>query len=278
MTASLRAAPFLLLGDARRRELIKRASACVDRWRREWMGARSTMELREIDGSQLVKEWRDAICFVSGGREEDRLPANTYAFPGTSQASQQAPLALLMPVRGLPGMGYLDNERSLAGRLLSEALQALADELLSGAGARKAALERSAAPTDQLIRELSGQRYIGLRAINTDGRPVLALLFAPATVGALLPSPATSHGAERIERRVAAAGMQMVEIDAVLGHADVSVPDIASLAVGDVLVLNESLSELGQIVIRGGGVIAAAAPGRVDAKCAVQIKVERRKG
>lgn len=32
------------------------------------------------------------------------------------------------------------------------------------------------------------------------------------------------------------------------------------------------------IVIRGGGVIAALAPGRVDGKHAVQIKVERRKG
>jgi flagellar motor switch protein FliM len=123
-----------------------------------------------------------------------------------------------------------------------------------------------------VLREYDVARYICMCVTFGDARCVVDVLIAPALAEQLLPKPSAAPAAERVERRRAVVASQLVEVDGLLGYAEVSVTDLAALSVGDVIVLQQSLSEPGSIAVHGGERVTGAVPGRVDGKRAIQIR------
>jgi Flagellar motor switch protein len=97
-------------------------------------------------------------------------------------------------------------------------------------------------------------------------------LLSPALASALMPARKQLSLPEHIERRGAAAAAQRIAIEAVLGSAEVSLQELTSLTVGDVIVLSEKLGAPSQVVIRGGEPVAKAALGCVDGRRAIQVE------
>jgi len=75
-----------------------------------------------------------------------------------------------------------------------------------------------------------------------------------------------------LERRRSAAASQVVEVVGVLGVAEVPVSELAALAIGDVIVLQQKLTDPAVLMIRGGERAGDVLPGRVGEMRAVQIK------
>jgi flagellar motor switch protein FliM len=74
-----------------------------------------------------------------------------------------------------------------------------------------------------------------------------------------------------IDKRRTAIGNELIHLQAVLGEAQVSVGELASLAVNDVIVLTDVPSNLSHLITHQGRHVANVALGRVGAKRAVMI-------
>ena len=94
----------------------------------------------------------------------------------------------------------------------------------------------------------------------------------------ILPPGSSARLPEPVERRLAAAAEQTLPVEQVLGHAQVSLADLARLRIGDVIVLEESLSKGGELFLAGGGHVGSTRPGRAGHKRAVQLHVIQSKG
>ncbi|HEY4211211.1 MAG TPA: FliM/FliN family flagellar motor C-terminal domain-containing protein [Steroidobacteraceae bacterium] len=162
-------------------------------------------------------------------------------------------------------------EGSLAAMVVAEAVRTLV-VAVANCSAASVDLQRNTAPIAALLREAETTRFTGVLVTLGDPRAPLVLLSSPQLVSGTLPAPSAALREERVERRRRAIADEVVSVEALLGHAEVSVSDVAALAVGDVIILQEDLGANGSIAVRGGGVIAGAMPGQLDGKRAVQVK------
>jgi flagellar motor switch/type III secretory pathway protein FliN len=264
--------PYLLLGESARRDLTRRLHECIGRWRRDWAGEHSSpfrLELSEARMPTAESHWRGVACFQIGAGPRPTLMLVTPA--------RLAPWLVGMRGEGVD-LQCPDNETTLAADLEKATLTALARLILDSAGMQSAALDRVDAPTEEAIRELQGARYLRANVCADEHGSPLGLLISPTLASALLPARLSKTKQERIAGRLAAVAQQAVDLEAVLGTADLSVVDLARLAVGDVIVMNESLSEPGELRIRAGERIATVSAGRFAGHRAVQIKADKRTG
>jgi flagellar motor switch protein FliM len=107
-------------------------------------------------------------------------------------------------------------------------------------------------------------------------RAKLLVMVSPVLLGSILPA-GTAGPNEALERRLAAAAEQTLEVEQVLGHAQVSLADLARLRIGDVIVLEEPLSKGGDLQLAGSP-IGSTRPGRVGQRRAVQLHMILGKG
>jgi flagellar motor switch protein FliM len=105
-----------------------------------------------------------------------------------------------------------------------------------------------------------------------EAEATFSVALSPIFVASLLPTRKDSPQDERVEPRKSAVAEQSVGLEAVLGHAEVSIRELALLAVGDVIVMEESLSDPGSLQIEGGGRVCRVVPGRLDGQRAVQFR------
>jgi len=261
------AVPYLLLSDTRRHALAQRIGAALGRWRQSWAGEQTPQCFVDIpeDGIQSsVAGWQDGVCFQAG-------PA------------KQPHVALLIPTRCLPGIVGVATDRtgawvrpidkdSLAAQLELDALRALTLEILGPSGLEPFALECTTTSVADTLHELNALRYVAARIALGGAKSTFGLLLSPALASALMPARKQLSLPEHIERRGAAAAAQRIAIEAVLGSAEVSLQELTSLTVGDVIVLSEKLGAPSQVVIRGGEPVAKAALGCVDGRRAIQVE------
>ena len=188
---------------------------------------------------------------------------------------------MLVPPRCLPqvvgilgdlgeGGGGAGQSHGLAGELELEALCALAREFRTP-DALEPSVERMTSTVEQIQREYGALRYASALVMLGECKCPVVVLMSPEFMSAALPPRAAAAIGERFERRSAAIAQEVVDVEAVLGDGEVSVAELARLAVGDVIVLERKLGEPASLAIRGGGRIVGAAPGRLDAMRAVQI-------
>jgi len=281
--------PILLLGDTRKRIIAEYVRASVERWRRAWAEDPKPRIAVEIAGTEsLVGRWSSRSCFLAN--------------------SERGSLCLFVAPRCLPAIAGLRgltldtahrqvDPDTLAAGLELEALQRLVGDLVGGArgdmtsldrnaagrhaaehnatergAAARATLERTTLPIPAAIRQLGATRCAVASITLGDAEATFSIALSPAFVASLLPTRNDFALGERVEPRRAAAAEQPVGIEAVLGHAEVSVRDLALLAVGDVIVMDESLSDPGSLQIEGGGRVCRVMPGRLDSRRAVQFR------
>jgi len=260
-----RAVPYLVLGETRRHALAEHVRARVVAWHRRWIPEQpANVRVEVLEAPEPVRDARihDAACFrVSAAR------------PG---------VVMLVPARCLPqvvgilgdvgeGGGGAGQSHGLVGQLELEALCALARELRTP-DALEPSVERMTGTVEQIQREYGALRYASALVTLGECKCPVVLLMSPELMSAAIPSRAAAAIAERFERRSAAVAQEVVGVEAVLGDGEVSVSELARLVVGDVIVLEKKLGEPASLAIRGGGRIVGAAPGRVDAMRAVQIR------
>jgi flagellar motor switch/type III secretory pathway protein FliN len=176
----------------------------------------------------------------------------------------------LVGVRTSGGATYMRDESPLAAALELETVRGFATALLRGTAGIE--VERAQQTATELFRTCDAARYIRGVIHLGERRSTVSVLLTPAFAESLLPTRAGAPAGESLERRRAALGSESVEVDAVLGTADVPVAELAALAVGDVIVLNQGLADGAELAVRGGKKISGAAVGRVDGKRAIQIK------
>jgi flagellar motor switch/type III secretory pathway protein FliN len=262
--------PYLVLGDARRAALAEHVRVRVERWRKQWNAdEHCAVDVEVLDAQESVRDGRltgghmhDAECFrVSGGPR----PVLVMVVPARC-------FSRVIGILGDVGesIGRSLHEPGLAEQLELEALRLLAREFRS-TDALEATLDRSSASGSDTLREYASFRYgCALVRIGQSRQPFV-LLMSPELMSAAIPVRGATASVERLERRKAAIAEEPVDIEAVLGEGIVSVNELAALAVGDVIVLEQKLSESACLSIRGGGRIVGAAPGRLEALRAVQI-------
>jgi flagellar motor switch/type III secretory pathway protein FliN len=260
--ASPAAIPLLLLGDTGRRHLAERLTSCVERWRDAWLPGYA--------GSANVEVHDPRSQPVDIRVHEDegfRVRAGVGA-PLVLIASPRA-IHELMGVCTHGPATYMRDDSPLAAALELETVRGLAAALLRGSTGLE--VERAQQTATELFRTCEGARYIRAVIHLGEHRCVFSVLLTPAFAESLLPPRAVTPLGESLESRRSAIGSESIAVDAVLGTADVPVADLAALAVGDVIVLNQGLADGAELAVRGGKRIGGAALGCIDGKRAIQI-------
>jgi|GEM_PF-1818063 len=267
MSGPAAAIPYLLLGDSRRRKLADRIKEGIEAWHRTWLPGRilgADVEVQDLQSRPTDIRTHEAMCFRVHTGEEELLalvvPLRTM------------PLIVGAPATGADASSRFADERSLAAALEHEALRRLAGSLLARGGAELSELERAPIPAIDMFREHDAARYLTASVTLGESRRALSVLLAPTFVEKLVPRPGPPPDAERVERRRSAAASQCVDVDAVLGMAELPVSELAALAVGDVIVLERLLTDAGELFMREGERLGRVAPGRAADKRAIQIK------
>jgi flagellar motor switch/type III secretory pathway protein FliN len=104
--------------------------------------------------------------------------------------------------------------------------------------------------------------------------PHLTVMFAlwPATVTECLAREAPKFAAgSSLNPLSKALHAEAVELDAIAGEVELTIEELRSLAVGDVVKLNRKISQPLQVCVRDGGVVCAARLGAVSGHTALQL-------
>jgi hypothetical protein len=255
------AIPIMLLGDTRRRVLADHVRAGVERWRRSWAeDPNSRISVEISTGESFTGRWSSQSGFQA-------------------KSAQGMTLYLYVAARCLPAIAGLRpltsdvadrsvDPASLAGRLQEEALRHLAREILGAARVQMASFEK--VPLG--IRHAALVRHAVASITLGEAEATFSVALDPLLLAALLPPQVAFKQDERVESRRAAVVEQSVEVEAVLGQTDVSIRDLAQLSVGDVIVMDELLSDSGSFQVEGGGRVGRISFGCIDGRRAVQFK------
>jgi flagellar motor switch/type III secretory pathway protein FliN len=257
--------PIMLLGDTRKRVIGEYVRAGVERWRRAWAEDPKPRITVEVAGTEsLVGRWSSQSCFQANSAR------------GATLCMFVAPRCLpaIAGLRGwVPDAAHRQSDPdTLAARLEFEGLQRLARELLSGARTEMTTFERTPLPVPAAIRQFGAARCPVASITLGEAEATFSIVLSPVFVAALLPTRNDSQQDERVEPRKSAVAEQSVGVEAVLGHAEVSIRELAQLAVGDVIVMDEVLSDPGSLQVEGGGRVCRVALGRLDGRRAVQFR------
>jgi len=220
--------PYLLLGQSDHRALAERVDAALAAWQREWLADGAPDPVFSLEAAPRAERWlaagSDGATHLQLGCERGwlaRLGALAVGEPPMDAAARSPASG---PLATSVGEAMLE---ALARRLLGTAPAASAAALRwDGEGVPPAWLEPGA-----------GAAIYSLA-------PALPLLLAlsPALVAACLPK-----AARRVREPLAALPRAMegcpVELQAVVGEAELELGELARLAPGDVIVLGRRLDE-----------------------------------
>ena len=272
------AVPYLLLGDIRRRRLQERLGTLVDGWYRTWAPPTATEPLAELvaDGSSRDSAVRgDAWIFEASRGQEVLIKATVPVefvrlINGVSQATTAG---------GMFTSTAEVSHGAFAAQVTEEIVAALCAQVTEAAfpGGR-CSVERLgqtggviAVPIAAAARRNCAAQTLVVSILTDKPRPVLELLLAPAIVDALLATRPTLISKETLNGRRRASLEQPVKMSAVLGNAVVSWRDLQSLCVGDVIVLEQSLSAPCTLQVGDGPPVADAQLGHQGNTLAAQI-------
>jgi len=282
--AAARVGPWLLFGERHRRLITEHVRSRAERWQREWLGRGGEPICVEVHADHDAG--RDMARDVNKfGRIHESCCFEALDSSGERTLAIRAPARSLPYLAGLQGATVELADRcadrdSFAGQLETQGLRGLAQGLLAGTRLEMAEFHR--VPGGEM--DAPGARSQGLRAEpGTSRHPVvlmtlgemrspLVLVISPEFAASLLPLRRDGSGSERLERRSAAICDQTVSLDAVLGQVEVCIAELASLAVGDVIVMKEALSDSVDLTIVGGARVGRAVVGQFGGRRAVQIK------
>lgn len=260
------AQPLLFLGDRRRAALTARTSAAARRWRQHWMPGsgdvfESECEAPHAGGFAAPVAAVATSCWalqVAGDRIAVLLlPHGTFAWCVTESGAA---------VLDLGGAFAVD---SLAEKLEHEVARTLLAETCLRDAREVASVTRMA--TDELADWSRAARAWTLTLQTTGCARGCTLLVAALRLEQLAPARAPARG-DGLGARRDAVGENVVALRAVVGEVSMSVSELAELALDDVLVLEQRLTEPVTLMSPvNGAAVAAGNLGRSGARRAIKV-------
>lgn len=263
----MNAIPLLFLGDKRREALATRLASAARRWRQHWVpGAadifEATCEAPAADGFASPVAAVAISCWaleIAGERVAVLLlPHGTFAWCVLE-----------------PGAQALDLGGAFAADSLAEKLEhEVAHTLLAQACLRDA---REVAGVSRLsateLPDWSRAARAWTLNLRTPGcARGCVLLVAAARLDLLAPARALPRGADALGARRDAVGENVVALRAVVGETSMSVSELAELALDDVLVLDQHLTEPVTLMAPAtGAAVVAGSLGRAGARRAIKV-------
>jgi hypothetical protein len=252
--------PYRLLGATGRARLQQKLEGVVRRWLDAWGGREALASGVRVLGDDHAPAVASAPCHAFRVRAGAATAAEVRLYPYRLARVLGVPLDRWSPVT--PSA----SSRSLAGRLWQAVMRALVNELMDSASIAAWELEASDPPAASRNRRGPTQ---GVSVIVGDD-VVASLELAPLLVNALVPTGAAAGGA-RTEPRRRAIGGERIKIEAILGEAEMSLADFASLGEGDVVVLDAGLGGSCRLGVPGVAAVADAVLGRRGRARAVRV-------
>jgi flagellar motor switch/type III secretory pathway protein FliN len=260
----MKAQPLLFLGERRRTALESRTATALGRWRQAWApGAGDSFEtssespgaggFKELVASVATSGWE--LC-VGGERVAVLLlPHSTFAWCVHNGGGQ--PLDGAMPVAA----------DSIGEQLESEVARSLLTEACTVDKREVANVARVA--SSDLAEWSRTARAWKLQARAAAGRS-LTLLVAASRIEVLL--PARAPGMQPLQSAREAIGENTLSLRAVVGETRIPVGELAELAIDDVLVLDQVLTDPVTVICgKSQTSVVAGNLGRAGARRAIKI-------
>jgi flagellar motor switch/type III secretory pathway protein FliN len=263
----MKAPPLLYLGDRRRSAVITRIATASRRWRQMW-SPRADDTFEVVCDEPAAGGFSEPVASVAttcwaldvGG---DRtavllLPHSTFAWVVHEGAGAQPPDSAGMPAQG-----------SIAGTLEHEVARTLLTELCAPDARESSSVARL--PADSLPEWSRAARAWSLHVKALLAGRGFCLLVSAASLEVL--APARTIPAERsLAARRDAIGENTVALRAVVGETLLSINELAELALDDVLVLDQHLSEPVSLVGAPSGTpVGAGNLGRAGTRRAIKV-------
>jgi flagellar motor switch/type III secretory pathway protein FliN len=277
--ADAEAAPYLVLGETRRRRLQDRLGELLEEWFRNWAadaasaGAHPELSIEVASRESALRG--DVWTFIASGDDETLLKATVpidvlRLFSGVGSATGTGVFTHTLDGAHGDGFTALLTERvatTLCTDITKSALPSaqISVRRVGAASAAGGVVALASARRNSTMQTL-------VVSIGTDKpRPFLELTLSPTIIDALLANRPAVAGAERLTERRKASQEQPVTIHAVLGTAKVSWRDLQALCVGDVIVLDQNLSASCTLRVGADIPVADAQLGRAGNSLAAQI-------
>jgi hypothetical protein len=253
--------PLLLLSARRRAVLRETLASCIDAWRSRWSTARDPVEVAvpsEAEHACLRASLTVALTFAS--REHNDL--------GVVHADAD----VLTSILGVSGSAeaIAGAAHGIAHEFLSEVMRSLVMELARRAQVTDVVIE--SLRVSQPAKPHRDHLQVSFRTGQGKARVVLSL--SADMVELLAPQAATRKATTPLSLRRHAVTPERVRIEAMLGDAEVSLHDFVHLSAGDVIVLDQSLSRGGRLVLSDGQLVAPVVLGRAGERRAVSIATQ----
>jgi flagellar motor switch/type III secretory pathway protein FliN len=259
------ALPYLVLGDSRRALLAQKLRAVMVEWGRRWVG--------DLQSTVVVETAVAKTKPGSDGPSQDCFVVNV----GNQQRARMhmlCPATLLPALLGdrhtLPDISAAGARAPIAAALQSELLESLGNCLARAAGEADLTVHIgrwTAHCPDEPLRK----RWVAV-TISFDGiRPMLSLLLDSQLAARLAPGTANADRRDALAKRRAAIRAASARVEVVLGDAEVELAQLTDLAVGDVVVLNQTLTSPAQLYSTNGTKVGAVQLGQVGTKLAVSM-------
>jgi flagellar motor switch/type III secretory pathway protein FliN len=272
-------APYLLLGETRRRRLQDRLGELLEGWYRNWAAdpvATGAHPELSIEVSHRESALRGDVWTFIASRGEETLLKTTVpidvlrVLSGVGSAAGTGVFTHTMDASRGDGVTALLTERvatTLCTDITKAAIPAaqVSVRRVGAASAASGVVALASARRNSMMQTLSV-------SIGTDKpRPFLELTLTPVIVDALLANRPGIANAESLTGRRQASQEQPVTINTVLGTAKVSWRDLQALCVGDVIVLEQDLSAPCALRVGADIPVAEAQLGRLGNSLAAQI-------
>ena len=261
------AQPLLFLGDRRRDAVALRTASAARRWRQHWVpGADDSFEVSceapAAEGFAAPVAAVATSCWaleIAGERVAVLLlPHGTFAWCVLEAGAQALDL----------GAGFAAD--SLAEKLEQEVARTLLAEICLRDAREAASVVRLAAT--ELPAWSRATRAWTLNLETTGCSRGCVLLVAASRLELLAPARALQRGGAALGARSDAVGENVVTLRAIVGETSMSVTELAELALDDVLVLDQHLSEPVTLMAPGtGAAVVAGSLGRAGARRAIKV-------
>jgi hypothetical protein len=255
--------PFLVLGDTRRSRVATRLSSCVSSWLRDWKATPgdnceiTITRCSELDPPTSSLEKKRVVRVVAQGETVFEIFVSEECLAGTL---------------GLPRHVSLFDVHTgrVAKQVTEEMLRSLAQRLADVAGTGNASIE-IVAPVAAVIDVLMSRiHWFSASVAFESQRESLQLLLSPKYIAAVAPST-VPMGGDTLDRRAVAITEESMKLEAVLGEVSLTVGELATLNVNDVIVLSDGPAQPGYLTTSVGGRVTSFFLGRVGKSRAVSI-------
>lgn len=250
--------PYVLLGASQRSGLEEMLALRLTQWRERWSTSTARVSVQVSDSAS---EWSQ---MASGGSLFSAM-ADGVPLIQVLYAAGFMPAALNVdPASRDPGAAG-----GIAGQVRSEALRSLCLTLIHGMSVSMIEFDEESGTQATRLAAARAQRALPVTIAFENVGARWSIILHPSVVEFLRPKRKVNQGP--IERRKNAIGPEQVRVEAILGEVEISLAELASLAHGDVLVMEKALAERVQLVTELGARVTHVALGTSDGRRAVRV-------